>query len=119
MDANSTSTTDACSCGAPPSEWELLEATVKKGRLWLNVVLWSSVVLGGGILGIVLSRFGPDLELYQLFGLGFGVLIILELYQLFGLGFGVLIIVKLFTKKPARSQVLKCRSCGASKVAPN
>ena len=44
MDANSTNTTDACSCGALPSEWEQLEDTVKKGRSWLNVVLWSSVV---------------------------------------------------------------------------
>ena len=33
MDANSTHTTNVCSCGVPPSEWQLLEDTVKKGPL--------------------------------------------------------------------------------------
>ena len=99
MDANSTNTTDACSCGAPPSEWELLEDTVKKGRVWLNVVKWCIPVLAA----LIVVGLAATADL--------GAMI-------WPLGLGVLIIVKLVTKKPARSQVLKCRSCGASKVAP-
>ena len=103
MDANSTNTTDACSCGAPPSEWGLLEDTVKKGSSWSYVVMWCAVVLGGGILGFLLIAFGPELNAPMFLGLFFGTLII----------------IKLFTKKPAWAQVLKCRRCGVNTVVSN
>ena len=55
MDTNSPNTTDACSCGAPPSEWEMFEDTVKKGSSWLNVVMWCAAGAGGAlVLGFLL-----------------------------------------------------------------
>ena len=99
MDANLTINTDVCSCCAPQSEGELFEDTVKKGPLWLRVVRGCAEVLFGLILvSILIVNFG-------LFG-GLAV------------WFGVLFIFELFTKKPARSQVLRCRHCGTNSVVP-
>ena len=103
MDVNSTPTTDACSCGAPPSEWESLEDTVKKGPLWSFVLMWCAAVLGGGVLSILLIQFGPELNAPMFLGLLFGTVILVNLF---------------FPKKPARSQVLTCRSCGANTNVP-